>query len=228
MPSMKIQVSRFDPDVDVAPRLQEFVIPAAYGRNVLQALIYIYDNVDSTLAFCYGCRLKNCGLCGVSINGKPRLACMTELRDGMVVEPMAKLPLLRDLMIDRAWLFSTLERLQLYIPDNLPPESFEVLVEPEEHKQLMKCTECLCCLSACPTYRSDEASVGGPFHFVKLAQLHYDFRDPLSRPRQALELGVERCSSCRKCSCPMGVKIYKLAVEPLLKEALLLSPAGRS
>lgn len=226
MSEVRIQVSRCNPDVDEAPRLEEFVVPRVPGGNVLQALMHIYDNVDSTLAFRYGCRLKNCGLCGVSIDGKPRLACLTALKDGMVIEPLPKLPLIRDLVVDRAWLFSTLERLQLYIPDDLPPETFDVIVEPEEHKQLTKCIECLCCLAACPSYEFDNSSLGGPYHFVKLAQLHFDPRDPRDRAKQAAELGVDRCSSCRKCYCPVGIKVYKLAVQPLSKQAQKLSPTA--
>ncbi|MGE5576917.1 MAG: 2Fe-2S iron-sulfur cluster-binding protein [Syntrophothermus sp.] len=57
--------------------LQAFQIPFAEGDTVLTALLYIYENLDSTLAFRHGCRAGRCGLCAVEVNGKPRLACKT-------------------------------------------------------------------------------------------------------------------------------------------------------
>ena len=44
-----------------------------------------------------------CGSCGMMVNGKPKLACKTFLRDysgHMRIEPLANFPIERDLVVD--------------------------------------------------------------------------------------------------------------------------------
>ncbi|MGE5576918.1 MAG: 4Fe-4S dicluster domain-containing protein [Syntrophothermus sp.] len=79
----------------------------------------------------------------------------------------------------------------------------------------MACTECLCCLAACPRYHYEDPSFGGPYLFVKLAQLHSDPRDAADRRKQAWEMGIGECEGCGKCYCPNGVDIFKKAIGPL-------------
>ena len=69
----------------------------------------------------------------------------------------------------------------------------------------------------CPRFDLQDRGFGGPLSFVKLAQLHFDPRDSRDRRAQAKALGVRSCLSCRpRCSCPVGVPIYRAAIEPLL------------
>ncbi|MBI3108607.1 MAG: 4Fe-4S dicluster domain-containing protein, partial [Candidatus Rokubacteria bacterium] len=89
------------------------------------------------------------------------------------------------------------------------------LAVPAEHARLSACTECLSCLAACPSFEAGRDEIGGPYHFVKLAQLHWDPRDGADRRAQAAELGIARCAACRKCACPLGIPIYRAAVTPL-------------
>ena len=42
---------------------------------VLDVLLQAQLNGHADLAFRYGCRARNCGVCTVDINGRPRLAC---------------------------------------------------------------------------------------------------------------------------------------------------------
>src|SRR3972149_6037424 len=108
---------RYDPTRDGEPRPQRFVVPTEKGATVQQALMHIYEELDSTLAFRCGCRYRYCGLCALEVDGKPGLACLTPLRDGQVLKPLRHLPVLRDLVVDRSWVFDTMRSLQLYIPD---------------------------------------------------------------------------------------------------------------
>lgn len=212
---VKINVLRYDPELGGEPVLQSYDVPAEEGGTVLGALLYIYETYDSSLAFRYGCRNEACGLCAMDINGKPRTACTTPLKDGMVIRPLQRLPVARDLMVERKWIMPFLRSFDLFLPeadsDAWPPP----LMVPEQHTRLTACTECLACLAACPSYEHGHDNLGGPYHFVKLAQLHWDPRNKIDRRAQAVQLGVARCAACRKCACPVGIPIYRTAVEPL-------------
>lgn len=79
-----------------------YTVPVAPGDrlSVLDALYYIAENVDPTLAF-YGhadCKQGACGRCAVKVNGTTRLACMEPVADGMVVEPCRPGKVVRDLV----------------------------------------------------------------------------------------------------------------------------------
>ena len=219
MSMTRVNISRFNPDTDTTPRLQEYNITGEERKSVLQALIHIYEEIDPTLAFRFGCRFNRCGLCSMQIDGKPRLACLTEVGEGMVLEPLSHLPVLRDLVIDRSLFYDCLKSLQLYIPFDDNATVPQTILEPKEHKSLISCFECLACLAGCPYYDYRDKSFGGPYLFVKLAILHSDPRDNVDRVAQARALGVERCRQCDKCHlyCPMGISIYKDAIEPFLR-----------
>jgi len=212
---VNISVMRYDPERGADPLLESYEVPAEEGATVMGALLYIYETYDSTLAFRYGCRNGSCGLCAMDIDGRPGLACATALRPGMVLRPLQQLPVARDLMVDRQWIMPFLRRFGLFVPEGDMRAWPQALKVPEQHARLMACTECLSCLAACPSYEHGHEDLGGPYHFVKLAQLHWDPRNTTDRRAQAAQLGVDRCASCRRCSCPLGIPIYRLAVTPL-------------
>lgn len=210
-----ISVERSDPEQGSPPVLETYAVPMDEGATVMGALLHIYETSESNLAFRCGCRNRDCGLCAVDVNGKPRLACVTPLRKGMVIRPLKKLPVARDLMTDRGWIMPFLTRFDLFVRDgglgDWPPR----LAPPAEHARLAACAECLSCLSTCPSFEAGREELGGPYHFVKLAQLHWDPRDGADRRAQAARLGIARCAACRKCACPLGIPIYRAAVAPL-------------
>lgn len=219
MKGIKISVERYDPDSDRTPCLQDFVVPADEGSTVLDALLFVYDEMDSTLGFQFGCRFKNCGLCAMEINGRPRLACTTKLKPEMSIRPLSRLPRIRDLIIDRESINSNLSMFSPFLIRQHPPESEpEIFVQPENAKILENCRECLSCLSSCPHYDYRQSHFGGPYSFVKLARFYYDPRDSIDRKAQIRALGIEQCRECRKCRCVVGIPIYELAVSPFLSD----------
>jgi fumarate reductase (CoM/CoB) subunit B len=210
-----ISVERYDVERGGEPVLETYQVPSEAGATVMGALLHIYETHDSNLAFRCGCRNQNCGLCAVDVNGRPRLACLTPLRKDMVIRPLRKLPVTRDLIVDRRWVMPFLKRFDLFVPNGSAGDWPQSLTVPAEHARLTACTECLSCLSACPSFEFGHNNLGGPYHFVKLAQLHWDPRDKTNRQAQAADLGVARCAACRKCACPLGIPIYRAAVAPL-------------
>ncbi|MEJ2248806.1 MAG: succinate dehydrogenase/fumarate reductase iron-sulfur subunit [Candidatus Lokiarchaeota archaeon] len=58
---------------------KRYEVPVEKGMDILDALFYIQDHLDSTLAFRYACRGAVCGSCGMTINKVPLLACKTQI-----------------------------------------------------------------------------------------------------------------------------------------------------
>ncbi|HSW36520.1 MAG TPA: 2Fe-2S iron-sulfur cluster-binding protein [Candidatus Limnocylindrales bacterium] len=214
MSNKLISILRYSPVQKTYTR-SDYRLPPMPDATVLQALQYIYEELDPTLAFRYGCRYNHCGLCGVTVDGKPGLSCKAKLEGVKEIAPLANLPLLRDLVVDRSAYFRTLQESSLY-PQKNNMEPLGCLKEDELHKNLMNCLECLCCVASCrPEGNIGENRINDPYLFVKLAQLHLDPRDNADRRAQARELGSERCYDCRKCFCPNGIRL-KEAISVLL------------
>ena len=86
-----------------APRYQEFAVPFEDGATVLDALIWIRNQQDASLAIRYSCINANvCKECTIAIDGIVDYACTTRLRDDevMTLEPLPGKPVLRDLVTE--------------------------------------------------------------------------------------------------------------------------------
>ena len=82
-----------DPDSGQNPRIDTYEIDlAACGPMVLDALIKIKDEIDSTLTFRRSCREGVCGSCSMNIDGTNWLACTRFISD--MAEPATIYPLI--------------------------------------------------------------------------------------------------------------------------------------
>ena len=100
---VKITVSRFNPSIDKEAHLQSYLIPLSEGMTVLGALDYIYETLDSTLSYYdhAACAQGICKTCITKINGKSALLCQTKLVEDIIVEPLDKFMVIRDLVTAR-------------------------------------------------------------------------------------------------------------------------------
>ena len=94
-----VKLFRFDPEVDTRPSYREYKVPYR-GRTVLDVLLYIYQNMDSTFTFRWACAEGLCRSCAVSVNGRPALACNAPARKEMKIDPHPKFKLKKDLLVD--------------------------------------------------------------------------------------------------------------------------------
>ncbi len=100
--TIKITVVRTNPETGMKPVKVTYDVPWQDKMRVMDALNYIRENIDSSLAFRYSCRYyAKCGTCAAMVNGKPVLTCYEAARDGILVEPLANFPVVRDLVVDR-------------------------------------------------------------------------------------------------------------------------------
>lgn len=76
---------------------------------VLDALIKIKNEIDSTLTFRRSCREGVCGSCSMNINGRNWLACtqaMDDIHGTIRVFPLNHLPVIKDLVVDLTHLYA--------------------------------------------------------------------------------------------------------------------------
>lgn len=77
---LEFSIYRYNPDVDDAPRMQDYTPEAEEGRDMmlLDALIQLKEK-DPSLSFRRSCREGVCGSDGLNMNGKNGLACITPI-----------------------------------------------------------------------------------------------------------------------------------------------------
>ena len=78
----KFKIYRYNPDDQSNPRVDTYYIDSNdSGPMVLDALIYIKEEIDPTLTFRRSCREGICGSCAMNIDGVNTLACTRGLNE---------------------------------------------------------------------------------------------------------------------------------------------------
>jgi succinate dehydrogenase / fumarate reductase iron-sulfur subunit len=209
----RVRVHRFERDGGPA-RIDEHDVPVADAATVLEALRWIQLHRDPTLALRHSCFHASCGTCGVRVDGRERLACVTRLEDlggsSITVEPLANLPVLTDLVVDMT---SFVER----FPDPHPivrssesPPHATVPEDIEAYDRFEDCIECGLCLSACPVAATDDTYVGP----AALAFAQRMLEEDRGADREALldwadqDNAAWRCHAAFECTeaCPSDVR----------------------
>ncbi|HIF4695382.1 TPA: succinate dehydrogenase iron-sulfur subunit [Providencia stuartii] len=224
---MKLEFSiyRYNPDVDNAPRMQDYTLEVPEGRDMmlLDALIQLKEK-DPTLSFRRSCREGVCGSDGVNMNGKNGLACITPLsaltRSGkkIVIRPLLGLPVIRDLIIDMSQFYTQYEKIRPYlINDNKNPPARENLQSPAQREKLdglYECILCACCSTSCPSFWWNPDKFIGPAGLLAAYRFLIDSRDTETDARlDDLNdaFSVFRCHSIMNCVnvCPKGLNPTK-------------------
>ena len=89
--NIELEVMRYDPESDKEPWFQTYNVPCNEDWVILDAINYVKDNLDTTLAYRWSCHMMVCGSCGMMVNGEPVLTCKTfvrELPDKVRIEPL--------------------------------------------------------------------------------------------------------------------------------------------
>ena len=219
-----LRVSRYHPEMDDAPQLQDFEITAEPTDRLLDSLMYIKRNVDGSLSFRKSCAHGVCGSDAMTINGVERLACKTLVRDVaesdgdvVTIEPLRSLPVQRDLMVDYARFFEFYRVVKPFLIAAKKIESGETIQMPEERSKFddpTKCILCASCHSSCPVVAEKDPDFIGPAAVVQAARFVLDSRDKGIEPRLDVlddPHGVWPCENHFQCTrvCPRGIKVTK-------------------
>ncbi len=244
--TIPMHVTRYRPEQETAPTVEEYEVPLRRDWAVLDGLNYIKDRQDGTLSYRWSCRMGICGSCGMTVNGEPMLTCatfLTEYKPGPVrVEPLSNFPVIRDLVVEIGDFLRKLPKVMPWIVRDTekPTAEGEYLQTPDEqdaYKQYSMCINCMLCYSACPVYGLDPHFLG-PAAIALAQRYNLDSRDHGAADR--LELlthpdGVWGCTLVGECTraCPKDVdpagaiQRYKLTAAMQSLKAFLLPRGAR-
>ena len=212
-----LEVQRYNPETDAAPWFQSYELTCLDEWVLLDALNEVKDNLDPTLSYRWSCHMSVCGSCGMMVNGEPKLACKTFIReypDRIRVQPLANFPVERDLVTVADDFMAKLARVKPYlIPKKDQPVEAGVFKQTpaqlQKYKQYTLCINCMLCYSACPEYGLSPEFLG-PAAISLAHRYNQDSRDGGRDERQevvATDEGVWTCSFVGACSevCPKHV-----------------------
>lgn len=209
---VKIKIFRFNPNVDKNPYFDKFTVPYLKGMAVLDSLIYIQENLDSTLSFRWECRSAICGTCGITLDGKPVLACQTLInpKKNNTIEPLKNFSVEKDLIVDLTPVLEKLKRIRPYLQKG--KKEIKTKAQAEASKDFRKCIECGCCIAFSQVVER-YPQILDPMALVKLARFKTDPRDDLPREKIAQAEGIKNYSHQEakrlKKSCPLQINIEK-------------------
>ena len=215
-----LKVKRFNPQTR-SMSMHEYRMPANRFMTVLEALIAVKEGSDNTLSVRYSCRMGICGSCGMVINGKPALACETNvlknLNCGAIeVEPMQGHPLLKDLVDDFDDFFAKHGTVNPHLYRVNKREQYEARTEYRQSQEDIEeflpysyCIMCGLCMDACPVVNTNPDFIG-PQPLSQAYRYHADSRDQRGQARiEDVDVlrGLWSCEFAGACSkvCPKGV-----------------------
>jgi succinate dehydrogenase / fumarate reductase iron-sulfur subunit len=217
-----VRVHRFASGDD-EPHVEEHTVPVGEGTTVLEALRWIQLQRDATLGLRHSCFHASCGTCGVRVNGRERLACVTpmsEISGTVTVDPLANLPVLHDVVVDMAPFVARFPEPHPIVRagERLPADTSP---GGEDAERFEDCIECGLCLSACPVAATDDTYLGP----AALAYAQRLLEEPRGTDRDTIldwadqDAGAWRCHAAFECTeaCPSEVfpaqRIMKLRKE---------------
>ena len=224
------KVYRWDPDGEGNPRLDEYTIDLDQcGPMVLDALIYIKNEVDSTLTFRRSCREGICGSCAMNIGGTNTLACTKAIEDcsgDIKVTPLPHMPVVKDLVPDLNHVYAQYTTIEPWMKTESPAPNRERLQSSEDANLLngedghgpAGCILCFCCSTSCPSYWWNGDRFLGPAILLQAYRWIADTRDEATGERlDALEdpFRLYRCHTIMNCTntCPKGLNPAKAIAE---------------
>ncbi len=227
-----LKVYRWDPDSGDNPRVDTFQVDLDdCGPMVLDALIKIKNEVDSTLTFRRSCREGVCGSCAMNVDGTNTLACtkyIDEIKGDAKVYPLPHMPVVKDLVPDCTQLYAQYTSIEPWLKAETPAPERERLQTPEEREKLdglWECILCFSCTTSCPSYWWNSDRYLGPAILLQAYRWIADSRDEATGERlDQLEdpFRLYRCHTIMNCTrtCPKSLNpaqaigaIKKLMVE---------------
>ena len=229
-PPVRLKIRRQDaPDKPETRRWETFEVEYLPRMNVISALQQIQKHPVTVagvevapVVWDCSCLEEVCGACTMVINGRVRQACSALVDEispkgkPIVLEPMRKFPLVRDLMVDRTRLFESLKRVKAWIeldtahPLGPGPRQSQQL--QEELYPLSRCMSCGCCLEACPQYGPHSDFVGA----AVISQVRLFNAHPTGALQKGERLeaimgpgGIGDCGKTQNCVevCPLQIPL---------------------
>lgn len=220
----KIQIKR-QKNKDAVAYWQEFIyegspnVSVASVLNELNGRILLQDSSGKEaepISWECGCMVRKCGACAMRINGVPRLACSTFLdalkAKKIILEPLSKFPVVKDLVVDRSIVFENLKKINLWLESEVYMESYT----HEPRYQSAKCLMCGCCLEVCPNFSVSGEFAGAiaPVNAFRILNEEQDNNHKSEISALYKQFYFERCGKSLSCQniCPAGIPVEELMV----------------
>lgn len=233
----RFEVYRWNPDSGENPRVDVYELDMdSCGPMVLDAILKIKNEIDSTLTFRRSCREGVCGSCAMNINGKNTLACTKSIDsypDTIKIFPLPHMQVVKDLVPDMTHFYAQYASIKPWIEVQTPaPADSERLQSHEDRAKLdglYDCVLCACCSTSCPSYWWNSERYLGPAVLLQAYRWLVDSRDEATGERlDDLEdpFKLYRCHTIMNCTdtCPKGLNPAKAIAE--IKKMLVIRQQG--
>lgn len=221
-----LKIYRYDPDTLDNPRIDTYEIDLENcGSMVLDALIKIKNEIDSTLTFRRSCREGICGSCAMNIDGTNTLACtksMEEISGDIKIYPLPHMKVVKDLIPDMSNFYAQYASVKPWLQSDTPTEQTSERHQSIEDRGklngLYECILCACCSTACPSYWWNGDKYLGPATLLQAYRWLADSRDESKGERlDELEdtFKLYRCHTIMNCTktCPKDLNPAKAIAE---------------
>jgi succinate dehydrogenase / fumarate reductase iron-sulfur subunit len=222
----KLVIYRYDPDSGENPRVDTYEIHQdKCGPMVLDALIKIKNELDSTLTFRRSCREGICGSCAMNIDGTNTLACTKSIDDivgDIKIYPLPHMNVIKDLIPDMTHFYAQYASIEPWLKSDTPVSKDRERLQSEEDREkldgLYECILCACCSTSCPSYWWNGDKYLGPAILLQAYRWLADSRDEADGDRlHQLEdpFKLYRCHTIMNCTktCPKGLNPAKAIAE---------------
>ncbi|GHM58364.1 MAG: succinate dehydrogenase iron-sulfur subunit [Candidatus Mesenet longicola] len=228
----RFKIYRWSPDDEENPRIDTFFIDMDNcGPMVLDALIKVKDEIDSTLTFRRSCREGICGSCAMNIDGTNTLACtraISDIRDDVKIYPLPHMHVIKDLVPDLSHFYEQYKQIKPWLqakePKNQDKERLQSPKDREKLDGLYDCILCACCSTACPSYWWNSDKYLGPAILLQMYRWVVDSRDENKDERLDFlndAFKLYRCHTIMNCTktCPKNLNPGKAIVK--IKQSML-------
>jgi succinate dehydrogenase / fumarate reductase, iron-sulfur subunit len=220
------RIYRFDPSSGEKPRIDNYPVDLdRCGPMVLDALLKIKNEVDSTLSFRRSCREGICGSCAMNIDGVNTLACtkaIDECRGDVKLFPLPHMPVIKDLVPDLTNFYAQYAAVKPWLQTRTPaPPDAERLQSKDDQEKVdgpSACILCACCSTSCPSYWWNSDRYLGPAALLAAYRWIVDSRDEATGERlDALDdpFRLYRCHTIMNCTeaCPKDLNPARAIAE---------------
>lgn len=228
-----IEVYRYNPEDELRqnPYIDRFEIDTEKcGPMILDALIKIKADYDSSVTFRRSCREGICGSCAMNIDGTNTLACtkaIDECSSNVIkIYPLPHMPVIKDLVPDLTHFYEQHKSIEPWLkaPEDSSSKK-ERLQTPEDRAKLdglYECILCACCSTSCPSYWWNSDQYLGPAILLQAYRWIADSRDEEKESRLEFlndTFRLYRCHTIMNCAnaCPKGLNPAK-AIGEIKKE----------
>ncbi len=213
-------IYRYNPEGDSNPTIDSFELDVENCSMVLDALIKIKAEVDSSLTFRKSCREGICGSCAMNIDGTNTLACtksIDDIKGDVNIYPLPHMHVIKDLVADMTNFYAQYESIQPWMKKSSNSNNSENFQSPKEREKLdglYECILCACCSTSCPSYWWNGDKYLGPAVLLQANRWLQDSRDEAKDERlDMLEdaFKLYRCHTIMNCAktCPKGLNPAK-------------------